>query len=295
VTAVVRTDGLTKDFGAVRAVDRLDLEVRPGEVFGYLGPNGAGKTTTLRLLMDFVRPTAGTFEVFGRPGSNPATRARIGYLPGELHLDPTYTTSDLLEFFGALRGGVDARRVTALLDRFDLDPSRRIGELSSGNRRKVGLVQAFMHSPELLLLDEPTAGLDPLLQREFRALVVEVVAEGTTVVLSSHALHEVEVLAHRVGVLRRGRLVAVAGVDELRLQARQRLDLTLAGAADPAVFAGVSGVVDCTATGDTLHVVVEGSVDAVVKTAATLSVRRLVTHDDDLEDVFVAYYREQEG
>jgi beta-exotoxin I transport system ATP-binding protein len=174
--AAIRAERLTKHFGAVRAVNDLEFEVHTGEVFGYLGPNGAGKTTTIRLLLDFVRPTSGSASVLGgRPG-DPAVRRRIGFLPADLSVEPRYTARTLLDYYGALRGGLDRRWVDQLLARFDLDPTRRFGELSTGNRRKVGIVQAFAHRPELLILDEPTSGLDPLLQAEFARLVREVVA-----------------------------------------------------------------------------------------------------------------------
>ena len=287
---VIRIEDLTKHFGAVRAVEGLDLTIRRGEVFGYLGPNGAGKTTTVRLLLDFLRPTAGRAVVLGGSGADPEVRRRIGYLPGDLRLDPDYTGADVIELFGRLRGGVDRPWVDVLLERFDLDPTRPVGELSTGNRRKVGVVQAFMNRPELLLLDEPTSGLDPLLQHQFNALVREVVADGATVLLSSHVLPEVETLATRVGILRRGRLVAVAGVDELRQTARQRLELHVAGAADAERFRGVPGVVEASASPGVVHVVVEGSVDGAIKAAAGMEVVRIVSHEADLEDVFLRYY-----
>lgn len=289
----VRTAGLTKHFGAVRAVDDVDLVIERGEVFGYLGPNGAGKTTTVRLLLDFLRPTAGRAVVLGGSGGDPEIRRRIGYLPGDLRLDPDYTATDVIELFGRLRGGVDRGWVDTLLQRFDLDPTRRAGELSTGNRRKVGVVQAFMSRPELLLLDEPTSGLDPLLQHEFNALVREVVAEGATVLLSSHVLPEVETLASRVGIVRKGRLVAVAGVEELRQTARQRVELHVAGPvgeADVARFRAVPEVAEVSVEAGVVHLVVEGTVDGVIKVAAGLEVLRIVSHEADLEDVFLRYY-----
>ena len=292
--AAVRTEGLTKHFGPVKAVDDVDLVIERGEVFGYLGPNGAGKTTTVRLLLDFLRPTAGRAIVLGGSGGDPEIRRRIGYLPGDLRLDPDYTANDVIELFGRLRGGVDRLRVDALLERFGLDPTRPVGELSTGNRRKVGVVQAFMSRPELLLLDEPTSGLDPLLQHEFNALVREVVAEGATVLLSSHVLPEVEALADRVGIVRRGRLVAVAGVEELRQTARQRIELHVAGPvgeADLARFRAVAEVVEVAAEAGVVHLVVEGPVDGMVKVAAGLEVQRIVSHETDLEDVFLRYYQ----
>jgi ABC-2 type transport system ATP-binding protein len=283
---------LTKYFGVLAAVDGLDLEVRRGEIFGYLGPNGAGKTTTIRLCMDFLRPSAGSVAVLGGTGRDPAIRRRVGYLPGDLRLDPRYSAADVIDFYGALRGGVDKALVAELLERFDLDPTRPAGELSTGNRRKIGIVQAFAHRPELLILDEPTSGLDPLLQHEFQRLVRLTVDAGATVFLSSHILPEVEVLADRVGILRQGRLVAVAGIDELRAQARQRIDFHVAGPADPGVFAGIPEVVSVQATDGVISVVVEGSVDRVIKAASGLEVLRVVTHETDLEDVFLGYYQE---
>ena len=284
---------LTKYFGALAAVDGLDLEVRRGEIFGYLGPNGAGKTTTIRLCLDFLRPSAGSVAVLGGTGRDPAIRRRVGYLPGDLRLDPRYSAADVIDFYGALRGGVDKTLVAELLGRFDLDPTRPAGELSTGNRRKIGIVQAFAHRPELLILDEPTSGLDPLLQHEFQQLVRHTVDAGATVFLSSHILPEVEVLADRVGILRRGRLVVVAGIDELRAQARQRIDFHVAPPADPGVFAGIPEVVSVQATDGVISVVVEGSVDRVIKAAAGLEVLRVVTHETDLEDVFLGYYQEE--
>jgi ABC-2 type transport system ATP-binding protein len=289
---VVEAHQLTKHFGRVVAVERLDFAIARGEVFGFLGPNGAGKTTTIRLCLDLVRPTSGSVTILGGSGRDPAVRRRIGYLPGDLRLDPRYTAAEVIDFFGALRGGIDQAAVKQLLDQFDLDPTRRVGELSTGNRRKVGIVQAFAHRPELLILDEPTAGLDPLLQYEFQQLLRRAVDGGTTVFLSSHILPEVEVLADRVGIVRRGRLAAVAGIDELRAQARQRIDLHVAGPADASVFAGLPEIVSLASADSVMHLVVEGSVDRVLKAAAGLEVRRIVTHDADLEEVFLGYYRD---
>jgi ABC-2 type transport system ATP-binding protein len=288
---VVHTRGLTKDFGIVRAVDGLDLDVERGEVFGYLGPNGAGKTTTIRLLLDFVRPSKGTALVLGAPVGDPDVRRRIGYLPAELRIEAQYTARDVIDFYGRLRGGVDRSYAAELLARFDLDPTRRYGELSTGNRRKIGIVQAFMHRPELLLLDEPTSGLDPLLQFEFHLLVREVVGAGATVFLSSHVLHEVEQLAGRVGILRKGKLVTVAGVQELRSRARQRIDLHVHGKADPAPFKRLRNVVEASAHDHMISVVVKGSVDGVIKAASRMHVDRIVSHEADLEDVFLELYR----
>ena len=287
------TRGLSKHFGPVRALESLDLVVNRGEVMGYLGPNGAGKTTTLRLLLDFLRPTSGECSLLGGSGADPAVRARVGYLPGELRVDPAYTAEDVIRFFGSLNGGVDRAHVRALAARFDLDTSRPYRELSTGNRRKVGIIQAFMHRPELLLLDEPTSGLDPLLQAEFAALVQETMAAGATVLLSSHIVREVEALAHRVAILRAGRLVTTVDIADLRRQARQRLDLHVEGTPDVDMFATLAPVVECNVSGQVISLVVEGPVDPVIKAAARMTVLRVVTHEADLEDVFLAHYRER--
>lgn len=289
---VITTTGLTKHFGPVMALDDLNVQIVHGEIFGYLGPNGSGKTTTIRLLLDFLRPTAGTSQVLGGSGADPRIRARLGYLPADLHIDPRYTAADLIDFYGRLRGGHDAAWVAELLERFDLDPDRRVGELSTGNRRKVGIVAAVAHRPELLILDEPTSGLDPLLQHEFQVLLRELTAGGATVFLSSHVLPEVELLAHRVAILRHGRLVTVAGIDELRRQARQRIDLHLAREPDPDAFTGLPGVVEADVTGAVARIVVEGSAAEVIKAAAPLEVVRVVSHDADLDEVFLRYYQE---
>jgi ABC-2 type transport system ATP-binding protein len=262
-----------------------------GEVFGFLGPNGAGKTTTIRLLLDVLRPTSGAAEVLGGSPRDTAIRARIGFLPAELHLDPHHTVADAIAFLGALRCGFDELVVRGLLDRFDLDPTRRIGELSTGNRRKVGVVQAFAGHPELLILDEPTSGLDPLLQHELLTLLEERVDDGATVFLSSHVLPEVERVADRIAILRRGRLVALGTVEDVRAGARQRIDLHLADPVDATPFRSLPGVVEAETHGTILTVIVEGSVDPVVKRAAQLEVHRIVSHEADLEDAFLELYR----
>lgn len=294
MTAAIRMQALTKDFGELRAVDSLDVEVEAGEVFGFLGPNGAGKTTTIRLLLDLIRPTSGSSAVLGGSGADPAIRGRIGYLPGDLKLDRRYSARDVIDYFGKLRGGVDATYTAALLERFDLAPDRPSGQLSTGNRRKIGIIQAFMHRPELLILDEPTSGLDPLLQNEFVALVKEEVARGATVFLSSHVLPEVEALAGRVGIVREGRLVTVATIAELRRRARHRIEFHTKGPADPEVFRRVAGVQSAVARDSVIEVAVEGSVDGVIKAAASFNVVRVSTPGDDLAEMFMSFYHEDD-
>ena len=248
----IRAEQLTKFYGPRRGVEDIDLVVRSGEVFGFLGPNGAGKTTTIRTLLDFIRPTRGRATVLGLDtrADAVAVHRRVGYLPGELELYEKLTGREVLEYFASLRGGVDGGYRDELAERFDLDIDTRISSYSSGNRQKVGLVQAFMHRPELLILDGPTSGLDPLVQQEFARLVGEVAAEGRTVFLSSHVLPEVERITDRVGIIRDGRLVVVEEVAALKARAVRHLDVLFAGPVPDGVFDGVAGVREVTVTGD---------------------------------------------
>ena len=298
MTDAIRTRALTKVYrGGTVAVRELDLSVRAGEVFGFLGPNGAGKTTTIRILLDLLRPTSGGAEVLGldtrRAGVD--VRRRIGYLPGDLPLYPKLTARETLTYLAALRGGVASGSIERLTERLDLPLDRPVGTLSHGNRQKVGLVQAFMHEPELLVLDEPTGGLDPLLQQEFHRLVEEVAAEVLTVFLSSHVLSEVERVADRVGVIRAGRLVALEEITALQQRATRRLEVELADSVDAVGFARLPHVREARADGRRLHLVVEGSLDAVVKALAEHEVVTLTSHEPDLEEFFLDLYRAEPG
>ncbi len=292
--AAITTHGLSKDFGSGRGLFDLELEVQPGEVFGFLGPNGAGKSTTMRLLLDLILPTAGSAEILGLDTRRQSLelRRRIGFLPGDLALYPKLTGAQVLDYLAELRGGVDRRIRDALAERFDAELDRPIRELSTGNRQKLGLIQAFMHEPELLILDEPIAGLDPLVQQSFHALLREVSGEGRTVFLSSHTLSEVERVTHRVAILRRGRLIVVDTLENLRRVAVQHLEIEFAAPAPVDEFRGVPGVREATAQGRTLNVAFEGSADAVVKAAAHHDVQAIRTRDEDLEDIFLRYYHD---
>jgi ABC-2 type transport system ATP-binding protein len=301
--SVIQAAGLVKRYGRGRdaktALAGLDLTVEEGEVFGYLGPNGAGKTTTIRLMLDFIRPTAGHVRVFGDdPRDNPSARARIGYLAGDFLANGNQTGRELLTFLGNLRGGVPAKRVEELADQFDLDLSRRIGTLSKGNRQKVGLVQAFMHDPPLLVLDEPTSGLDPLLQQQFIELVRTASANGQTVFMSSHVLSEVQATCHRVAIIREGHLVTVANVEELREQAHRRIEITFAGAVTAAEFEALPSlrnvaVSEAAAGRRVLRALLSGSPDALVKAAASHEVVGLLAEEPDLEELFFALYQQE--
>jgi ABC-2 type transport system ATP-binding protein len=293
--AAIHTDGLTKDFGQGHGLFELDLEVRPGEIFGFLGPNGAGKSTTMRLLLDLIAPTAGSATLLGLDSHRDSleVRRRVGFLPGDFALHPKLTGAAVLDHFAELRGGVDAGRRAELAERFDAQLDRPIRELSTGNRQKVGLIQAFMHDAELLILDEPIAGLDPLVQHNFHSLLAELAARGRTVFLSSHTLSEVERVAQRVAILRRGRLVVVDSLESLRAIAVQRLEVEFAG--DPPraeAFRDLPGVREARLDGAHLSIAFEGSADPIVKALAGHEVRAIRSHEDDLEEIFLRFYRE---
>ncbi len=294
---VIRTEGLVKAYGSgnrrVLALDGLDLEVQRGEVFGFLGPNGAGKSTTIRVLLDQLRPTAGMAEVFGRSpvDGGVGTRARIGYLPGELAMGGRASAGELLHHLTALRGGRGAERIDDLAERLTLDLDRPIRGLSKGNKQKVGVIQAFLHRPELLILDEPTSGLDPLLQHEFLAMVREAQADGATVFMSSHVLSEVESVAGRVAIVRAGRIVDLDEVATLRHHAGQRIELRFDAPVEPAPFAALPGVSDVEVEDSTLRCLLRGEPDALLKAAAGHHVTRWSATDRELEDLFLDHYR----
>jgi ABC-2 type transport system ATP-binding protein len=296
MTAVIRTERLSKRYGTHPALIDLDLQVEPGEVFGYLGPNGAGKTTTIRLLLDLIRPTSGRAEVLGMDvrSSSVAVHRKVGYLAGDIALYDGLTGHDHLTYLGNLRGGVDPDHIRSLADRFDLDLSRPIRELSKGNRQKVGLIQAFMHRPALAILDEPTSGLDPLMQLEFHRLLREVTGEGATVLLSSHVLSEVERIGDRVAILRAGRLVTVGSVSEIKVRARRRLEVQFGGPVPSDAFAGVPGLHNIEFRNGVARLDVEGSMDKIVKVLAQYEVTSMVSHEPDLEEIFMEYYRKDE-
>ncbi len=291
----IHMEQLTKVYGKQRGITDISLDVRAGEIFGYLGPNGAGKTTTIRLLLDLIRPTRGRVQLFGTDVgiAGAAIRRRVSYLPGELALYDHLTARELLTYFAHLRGGVDGRVIRALAERLTLDLGRPIRSLSKGNKQKVGIVQAFMSRPDLLILDEPTDGLDPLVQQEFLRMVREVREEGRTVFLSSHVLAEVEHVADRVGIIRGGQLAMVAEIEALKERAVHRTEIRFAQPVSRDAFRDLTGVHDLTVDGPVLQCVVTGSMDALVKAVARFEVERITSHEPDLEAIFLAYYTEE--
>jgi ABC-2 type transport system ATP-binding protein len=296
VPPVIRTESLTKRYGKRRGVEDVTFQVSPGEVFGFLGPNGAGKTTTMRTLLDFLRPTSGRAELFGmdsRAGSVEIHR-RIGYLPGELALYDRMTGEECLRYLAGLRSGVRWERARGLADRLGADLEARVGTLSHGNKQKVGVIQAFMHDPELLVLDEPTNALDPLVQNEVHGLIREANAAGRTVFLSSHILPEVETLCDRVGIIREGHLATVEHIASLKERALRRLEIHFAGPIAAAEFRALDGVRDLTVEDGILRCTVAGTLDQVIKAAARYTVVNVVSEEPSLEEIFLAFYGESE-
>ena len=290
--AVIETERLTKMYGSHRGIIDLDLAVAQGEILGFLGPNGAGKTTTIRLLLDLIRPTSGRARVFGIETTvDPvAIHRRIGYLPGEFALFDRLTGGQTAEYFGNLRGGVDPRWQRELIDRLDLDPSRRYREYSKGNKQKVGLVIALQHRPELLILDEPTAGLDPLVQQTFFRLVRDAVRDGATVFLSSHILDEVERTCDRVAIVREGRLVRLDRVDALRDLAHHEVDLRFGRPVPTAEFETIPGVSEVVSDDGHLHLRMAGDLGPLVAVAARHGVIDLTSREPTLEETFLAQF-----
>jgi ABC-2 type transport system ATP-binding protein len=290
-SAVAEARALTKRYGAQRGIEQLDFAVEAGGVYGLLGPNGAGKTTTIRLLLDLIRPTTGDVRVFGLdPRADARLRRRVGYLPGDLHLYERISAREQLAYFAGLRGLAGLGRAEELAERFDLELDRPQKTLSKGNRQKVGIVQAFMHDPELLILDEPTSGLDPLVQQVFYALLDETRAAGQTVLISSHVLPEVQRVADRVALLRDGRLVLEDTVEGLRSHAVTRVRVTFGDRVPEHAFAGVPGVRELERRGSTVVLGLQGEADPLVKALAAHHVTTLEIHEADLEDVFLSLY-----
>jgi ABC-2 type transport system ATP-binding protein len=292
MSAVIEIEKLTKSYGSHRGIIDVDLTVDEGEAFGFLGPNGAGKTTTIRTLLDHIRPTSGQARIFGIVTTDDpvAIHRRVGYLPGEFTLYDKLTGGQTIEYFANLRGGVDAQFQRQLIDRLEVDPSRKFKEYSKGNKQKIGLIVALQHRPDLLMLDEPTSGLDPLVQQTFYTVIREAKAEGRTVFLSSHILSEVERTCDRVAIIRDGRLVKVDRVEALRDLAHHEVELRFAGDVPVGAFAALAGVSDVTTEDNLLRMRVSGSITPVVREAANYELLDFVSREPSLEETFLAQY-----
>jgi ABC-2 type transport system ATP-binding protein len=294
ISSAVVVSGLVKTFGSTRALDGLDLEVRTGEVHGFLGPNGSGKTTTIRVLLGLLRADAGRVELLGGdPWREPVRlHRRLAYVPGEVTLWPKLSGGEVIDLLGRLRGDLDRRRVDELVDRFELDPTKKARTYSKGNRQKVGLVAALASSAELLMLDEPTSGLDPLMEAVFQDCIREIRAEGRTVLLSSHILAEVEALCDRVSIIRNGQTQETGTLAELRHLTRTTIVVETEDAAD--ALAAAPGVHDFVQDGRRSRFDVDARhLDDVVARLAKLGVRDLVSHPPTLEELFLRHYGDE--
>jgi ABC-2 type transport system ATP-binding protein len=294
--AVIQIENLTKVYHAgreeIRALKQLNLSVQKGEIFGYLGPNGAGKTTTIRLLLDIIRPTSGRASVMGMDAQadSVAIHRHIGFLPSELNLWKNLTGAQVVEYIGKLRGGVDMKIVRDLTGRLQLDLSLRVRGYSAGNKRKLGLVLAMMNQPDLLILDEPSSGLDPLMQQEFNQLMREVRDEGRTVFLSSHVLSEVQAICDRVGILRGGELKAVLRISDLMHNDFRWVTLRFGDAVQPQTVAGVRGVSEVSAEGNMLRLRLVGDFDPLLRAISAHYVADIEVQEPTLEEIFLAFY-----
>jgi ABC-2 type transport system ATP-binding protein len=293
MTDAIAVSGLTKSFGSTRALDGVDLTVRTGEVHGFLGPNGAGKSTTIRVLLGLLRADSGTATLLGGDPWRDAAdlHRRLAYVPGDVNLWPNLSGGEVIDLLGRLRGGIDAKRRARLLERFDLDPTKKGRTYSKGNRQKVALVAALASDVELLILDEPTSGLDPLMEATFRDCINEERDGGRTVLLSSHILSEVEALCDRVSIIRAGRVVDTGTLAQMRHLSRTAITAELAAPVD---LTAVAGVHDVVAEGERVSFDVDNDqLDAVMRRLAEAGIRSLTSQPPTLEELFLRHYTDE--
>lgn len=293
-TPAILIEGLSKTYGRGKrpALSNLNLAIQQGEIFGYLGPNGAGKTTTIRILLDLIRPSSGHAKLMGKDVQSDSVELhrRIGFLPGELNLWENQTGDAIINYFGNLRGGVDKSYLKRLLDRLEFDPTKKMRTYSQGNKRKIGLVLALMHKPEMLILDEPTNGLDPLMQKTFAELMREEKARGVTIFLSSHMLTEVQSICERVGILREGQLRAVENVHDLLGVNFKWITFKFREAVSESLLDGAPNVSEVTVDNHSLKFRLTGDIDPVLRAVNHLYIADIHTQEPTLEEIFLTYY-----
>jgi ABC-2 type transport system ATP-binding protein len=288
---VIKTEKLTKYYGNSRGIEEVNLSVKEGEVFGFLGPNGSGKTTTIRILLDFIRPSSGRARLFGLDAHADSTqiKSRIGYLPGEYGMYEKMTAVEYLQFLGSLRSDKKPPMKDKLIELFDLDISRRVKSFSHGNKQKLALVQAFMHDPELLILDEPTNGLDPLIQQRFYELILELKERGKTIFFSSHVLSEVERVCDRVAILREGKLVAVHEIADLKKFRLKSIEVTFKQELDESIFR-LEGVRKIEKNALTIRLWIDANINSILRKISEYPIDNISCRDASLEDIFLEYY-----
>ncbi|HME49305.1 ABC transporter ATP-binding protein [Mycobacterium sp.] len=292
MSAVIDVKDLHKQFGRVRALDGLELQVGDGEIHGFLGPNGAGKSTTIRILLGVLRPTSGSATVFGRDAWRDAVglHREIAYVPGDVTLWPNLTGGEIIDLLARMRGGLDPQRRDELIKRFELDPKKKARTYSKGNRQKVSLISAFSSYARLLLMDEPSAGLDPLMERVFRRCVTEARDRGATVFVSSHILSEMEALCDRVTIIRAGKAVESGSLESMRHLSRVSIKAELLG--NPGELTGIKGVEDVIVEGNVLRVQVDpDALNDFIRVLAKVGVRSLVSQPPSLEEIFLRHYK----
>jgi len=289
---------LSKHYGKERGISNINLEVYSGETFGFLGPNGAGKTTTIRTILNFIKPSAGSVEILGLDSIKDSIEIHknIGYLPGELELFNQMTGKDFLTFMANLRGGVDWDFVEEMISNLNAQVNKPIGSLSHGNKQKLGLIQAFMHNPDILILDEPTNGLDPLVQEEFHKMLKSVKDSDKTVFLSSHVMSEVEEICDRVGIIRQGELITVEKIEDLKAKKLQSIEVHFASSVSDNIFEKLPNVSDVEINGNVAKVKVSGdNIDLFIKSIANHKVTKIIAPEPNLEEIFLSYFKGDES